>query len=71
MGLCKYCKSWVSQCGTVPAHCMDRTSEKFISCDLNTGFRPFMPKENCKYSREYIITKWTAYVQKTLAEKGA
>ncbi len=71
MGLCKYCKHWVSQCGVEPAHCIDRTAESFLSCDLNTKFHPFSPKESSKYPREYILSKWIAHVTKTTTVKEA
>lgn len=67
MGLCKFCKCWVAQCGIFPAHCIDRVSESRLSCDVNTGFRPFTPKDGLKYSREYIIEKWVKHI----AEEGA
>lgn len=70
MGLCRYCKSWCPQCGIFPAHCSDRTREKFISCDLNTDFRPFTPIEGLNYTREEIINKWKAHVSKMIAIKG-
>ena len=70
MGLCKYCDCWVEQCGVTPAHCRDRSAESFLSCDLTTDFRPFVPKSGLKMSREYIISKWKAHIIKMNGERS-
>jgi hypothetical protein len=62
MGLCKYCKKWISQCGVEVAHCSDRTKENHLSCDMNTGFQPFVPEDGLTYSRDYILMKWNQYL---------
>lgn len=62
MGLCKYCKNWVRQCGVEPAHCMEKSRESHYSCDLTTNFAPYMPVEGLQYSRDEIIAKWTKHI---------
>ena len=62
MGICNLCKNWVSQCGIEPAHCMVRTQESFMACDLTTNFDPFEPVEGVEYSKDYIVDKWVKHI---------
>ena len=68
MGLCNLCKWHRHYYGSKGAgYCGDRTAESFISCDTNTNFAPFAPKEELRYSqfsREEILRKWNQYIEK-------
>ena len=67
MTICDLCKNKTYRYGsTGDWYCSDRASGHFMSCDLNTNFAPFMPKEELKYSRDEIVSKWAKHTLKLI-----